>query len=241
MTRIFHDDAVTAELEKTLGYVFADKSLLEMALTHPSLSNELKSRSIRKENNQRLEFFGDSVLSYIVSEHLYGSYPDLPEGELSKVRASVVCETTLAKFAREIGLGDCLLLGRGEELTGGREKNAILADAFEALLAAMYLDGGIEPVKAFLLPIETKEIAQVVKSGSTKDYKTALQQFVQQEAGDVLEYRLVSETGPMHSREFEVAALLNSNVVGRGKGSSKRAAEQNAAKEALALFGVKDA
>ena len=227
-------------LERTVGYTFKDASLLEMALTHPSLSNELKSKNVKRDNNQRLEFFGDSVLSFIVSEHLYENYPFLPEGDLSKVRAAVVCESTLAAFAKSISLGDHLCLGRGEEHTGGRSKNAILADAFEALLAAIYLDGGIEPVKRFLLPLEAPEIKKTVESGSVRDYKTALQQFIQQEKGDILRYELVNEEGPMHARVFEVVAYLNSNPIGRGRGSSKRAAEQNAAREALLLFGVRD-
>ena len=224
-------------IEKSLKYTFKDKQLLIKALSHSSFANELKSKNIKSECNERLEFFGDSVLSLIVSEYLYTNYPDLPEGELSKVRAGTVCEKTLAKFAKKISLGNYLFLGHGEEMTNGRERASILADAFEALLAAMYIDGGIEPIKSFLLPFTTEEIKEIIARGNTKDYKSMLQQFVQQEHGDVLEYKLVNESGPAHDRIFETNAYLNNNVIGTGTGKSKRESEQNAAKEALALFG----
>ncbi len=224
-------------LESKLKYNFKDKQLLIKALSHSSFANELKSKNIKVEYNERLEFFGDSVLSLTVSEYLYTSYPDLTEGELSKVRAGTVCEKALAKFAREIDLGKYLFLGHGEEITHGRERASILADAFEAILAAMFIDGGIEPVKSFLLPFATEEIRQIIARGNTKDYKSMLQQFVQQEQGDVLEYKLVKESGPAHERIFETEASLNNNVIGKGSGKSKRESEQNAAKEALALFG----
>lgn len=223
-------------LEKKLGYTFKDKQIVIKALSHSSFANELKSKSIKAECNERLEFFGDSILSLTVSEYLYTSYPELPEGELSKVRAGTVCEKALAKFAREIGLGDHLFLGHGEDMTHGRERASILADAFEALLAAMYIDGGIEPVKSFLLPFATDEINQIIARGNTKDYKSMLQQFVQQEQGYMLEYKLVNESGPAHERVFETEAYLNNNLIGRGVGKSKRESEQMAAKEALALF-----
>ncbi|MBE6642287.1 MAG: ribonuclease III [Ruminococcaceae bacterium] len=224
-------------LEKKLNYTFKDKPILIKALSHSSFSNELKSKNVKAECNERLEFFGDSVLSLTVSEYLYTNYPNLPEGELSKVRAGTVCEKALAKFANEIELGKYLFLGHGEELSHGRERASILADAFEAVLAAMYIDGGIEPVKAFLLPFATEEIKQIVARGNTKDYKSMLQQFVQQEHGDILEYKLVNESGPAHDRVFETEAYLNNNVIGKGIGKSKRESEQNAAKEALSLFG----
>ncbi len=223
--------------EKTIGYSFKDKTILINALSHSSFSNELKSKNIKNECNERLEFFGDSVLSFTASEYLYKNYPELPEGELSKVRSGTVCEKALANFARKIDLGNYLLLGHGEDNQNGRNRPSILADAFEALLAAMYIDGGIDPVKTFLLPFVSEEINQIILRGNTKDYKTMLQQFVQQEQGDVLEYKLVRESGPAHDREFEAEASLNNNVIGRGTGKSKREAEQNAAKEALALFG----
>lgn len=229
--------AIIEGLEQKLNYNFKDKQLLIKALSHSSFSNELKSKNIKTECNERLEFFGDSILSLTVSEYLYTNYPDLPEGALSKVRAGTVCEKALAKFAKEICLGQYLFLGHGEEITNGRERPSILADAFEAILAAMYIDGGIEPVKKFLLPFATEEIKQILLRGNTKDYKSMLQQFVQQEHSDVLEYKLVNEYGPAHDRVFETEATLNNNVIGRGVGKSKRESEQNAAKEALILFG----
>ncbi len=224
-------------LEEKLCYTFKDKQLLIKALSHSSFANELKSKNIKAECNERLEFFGDSILSLTVSEYLYTNYPNLPEGELSKVRAGTVCEKALSKFARTIGLGNYLFLGHGEEITHGRDRSSILADAFEAILAAMYIDGGIEPVKAFLMPFATEEIKEIIARGNTKDYKSMLQQFVQQEQSDVLEYRLINEYGPAHERVFETEAVLNNNVIGKGTGRSKRESEQNAAKEALNLFG----
>lgn len=224
-------------LEEKIGYTFKDKQLLIKALSHSSFANELKSKNIKAECNERLEFFGDSILSLTVSEYLYTNYPELPEGELSKVRAGTVCEKALSKFAKEIELGKYLFLGHGEDITNGRERPSILADAFEAVLGAMYIDGGIEPIKSFLLPFASKEIEQILIRGNTKDYKSMLQQFVQQEKGDVLEYKIVNEYGPAHDRIFETEATLNNNVIGKGIGKSKRESEQNAAKEALALFG----
>lgn len=224
-------------LEEKLGYNFQDKQLLIKALSHSSFANELKSKNVKAECNERLEFFGDSILSLSVSEYLYTNYPNLPEGELSKVRAGTVCEKALAKFAREINLGKFLFLGHGEEITNGRERPSILADAFEAILGAMYIDGGLSPVKKFLMPFATEEIKQIIARGNTKDYKSMLQQFVQQEQSDVLEYKIVNEYGPAHERIFETEAILNNNVIGKGVGKSKREAEQNAAKEALKLFG----
>ena len=163
----------------------------------------------------------------------------MPEGELSKVRAGTICERALAGFAREIKLGDYLYLGRGEEKLEGRSRPSILADAFEALLAAIYLDSNIEEVSRFLLPFAEDEISRILSSGHTADYKTILQQLVQQEHGEILEYVPVSETGPAHKRVFTVEARLNSNVIGVGTAGSKRAAEQIAAQKALELFGDK--
>ena len=226
------------ELELKIGYVFENKELLKTALTHSSYSNEMKSRDIIMECNERLEFLGDSVLSYITSGYLYSEFPDLPEGDLSRIRAGAVCEKTLYRLADAIGLGNYLMLGHGEEHTNGRKRPSILADAFEALLAAIYLDGGIEPVKEFLLPRITAEINGIIKAGNDRDYKTSLQQVVQKEHGDILEYVTVGERGPAHMKVFTVEARLNGNVIGTGNGRSKRAAEQNAAREALALFGL---
>ena len=210
------------------------------ALTHSSYANERKPHGEVVEYNERLEFLGDSVLSIIVSDYLFKKYPDTPEGDLTRIRASAVCEKTLGKLARDIELGKFMRLGRGEELGNGRDRISILADAFEALLASVYLDSGSRAeVEKFLLPLVIPEIKQYIENGKNKDYKTLLQQIVQQERGEILEYVLIGESGPDHAKIFEVEARLNSNVIGRGKGKSKREAEQTAAKEALVLFGDK--
>ena len=229
--------ADTAGLEKTIGYVFKNRTLLHTALTHSSYSNEKRAHGDSESCNERLEFLGDSVLSLIVSDYIFSAYPDMPEGELSKVRAGTICEKALAEFARNIKLGDYLFLGRGEELTNGRERPSILADAFEALLASVYLDGSIDDVKHFLLPFVKEEISKILASGHTADYKSILQQIVQQEKGELLEYIPVREAGPAHKRMFTVEARLNNNVIGVGTAGSKREAEQIAAREALSLFG----
>ena len=227
-------------LEEKIGYKFENKDLLTTALTHSSYSNELRAKKISINCNERLEFLGDSVLSIIVSEYLFIKNKFLPEGELTKLRAELVCEKALSKYASEIGLGDYMFLGHGEEKNNGRSRRSIIADAFEALLAAIYLDSGNdkETVAKFLMPFVKVEIKDISTEGrNTTDYKTALQQFVQQTEGDFLEYVVVGESGPDHMKTFEVVAKLNSNVIGRGKGRSKREAEQNAAKQALELFG----
>lgn len=224
-------------LEKTINHRFSDRSLLMTALTHSSYANEATSKGDITESNERLEFLGDSVLSVVVSKFLFEEYPDLPEGDLSKIRAQTVCEKTLARFARIISLGEFLRLGHGESQNGGSNRDSILADAFEALLAALYLDGGLDSVRAFLLPYAQEQIHDIIEKRNTEDYKTALQQIVQQENGEILDYITISESGPAHKRVFEVEARINSNVIGRGTGSSKREAEQNAAKEALSYFG----
>ena len=227
-----------AGLEKSIGYVFRNKAYIRTALTHSSYANEMKTKKTDVPYNERLEFLGDSVLSIIVSEHIFSDYRKFPEGELTKIRANVVCEKTLAKLARGINLGEFLLLGKGEELGGGRARDSILADAFEALLAAIYLDSDNEKdvVAGFLMPIIEPEIIGYVSSGMVTDYKTELQQIVQQASGERLEYVLVGESGPDHEKIFEIEARLNSNVIGHGKGKSKRQAEQNAAREALEYF-----
>ncbi len=228
-------------LQKALGYTYNDISLLKNALTHSSYSNEMKLRHIDAACNERLEFLGDSVLSIVVSEYLFSHYTKRPEGELTKMRAEVVCEKALSKFAKEIDLGSYLLLGHGEDKNNGRERKSILADAFEAVLASIYLDAkgdGKKMVARFLLPFIIKELENAEQDGHSKDYKTLLQQIVQQAEGEVLEYVTVEESGPDHIKAFTVEARLNSNVIGRGKGTSKREAEQNAAAEALKLFGA---
>lgn len=227
-------------LEEKIGYKYKNEELLVIALTHSSYANECKTKGEHVQYNERLEFLGDSVLSIIVSDYLFCHYPDTPEGDLTRIRASAVCEKTLAKLAKDIGLGSYMRLGHGEELGHGRDRASILADAFEALLASVYLDSGSrEAVEKFLLPLVIPEINQFVENGKNKDYKTLLQQIVQQERGEILEYVLTGESGPDHAKTFSVEARLNSNVIGHGMGKSKREAEQMAAKEALVLFGDK--
>ncbi len=218
-------------LENELGYTFQNPALLDRALTHSSYANEREALG----DNERLEFLGDSVLGFITAEYLFSEHRGVPEGELTRLRAYAVCEKSLDVYAREIGLGDYLLLGKGEERTGGRERASVLSDAFEAVIAAIYLDGGIEAAKKFVLRfvrpyVEAKPVF--------KDYKTMLQEVTQKNPGETLEYVLVSESGPDHDKHFEVEVHLNSNVIGRGSGPSKKKAEQDAAREALALMGL---
>lgn len=236
------DQNERARLERAIGYTFKDKALLERALTHSSYSNEQGLKNHHMYCNERLEFLGDSVLSLITSRYIYQTFTDRPEGELTRMRAELVCERALSGYAQTIGLGGHLLLGIGEEKNNGRQRKSILADAFEALLAAIYLDAGesgLETVREFLLPFIVKEIDAIGKNkGFNGDPKSLLQQFVQQAEGDFLEYVVVGQSGPDHMKVFRVEARLNSNVIGRGQGRSKREAEQNAAKEALQLFSV---
>ena len=219
-------------LEKSIDYTFKDKRLLKCALTHTSFANESKTPS-----NERLEFLGDSVLSFFVSDHIFKNYKDMPEGELTRLRSSLVCEAALCVFAREIGLGDNLLLGKGEEKSGGRNRDSILADAFEALLAAIFLDGGIENAKKFVYKFVLRELENKDLNHSTKDYKTLLQEIIQRNPEEVISYILTGESGPDHDKTFEVEVHLNSNVIGKGSGKSKKAAEEAAAKQALTLMG----
>ncbi len=233
----------TNSLEEKIKHKFGDGTLLVRALTHSSYSNESGAKNHHLLCNERLEFLGDSVLSIVTSKYLYENFPDCPEGELTRMRSELVCERALSSYAKKIGLGDYILLGVGEEKNNGRQRKSILADAFEALLAAIYLDSGddgFENVGKFLLPFVKEEIKSLGKSAFTADPKTTLQQFVQQAEGDFLEYVTVGETGPDHMKEFFVEARLNSNVIGRGCGKSKREAEQNAAREALELFHVEE-
>ncbi len=244
MLRDAHDlnyIAALKELEGHLGHVFKDRTLIARALTHSSYSNETGERNHHLLCNERLEFLGDSVLSLVVSRYLYHHYQNEPEGDLTCMRKDVVCAPALARYARKIGLGNCILLGIGEDRNGGRDNENILADAFEAVLAALYIDtdSNLDAVSAFLLPLVAEDLKEYESKGTDRDYKTPLQQFIQQTEGDHLEYVLVHEEGPDHMKVFEVEARLNSNVIGRGKGRSKRKAEQAAALDALVLFGVK--
>lgn len=228
------------ELESRIGYSFRNKEYIKKALTHSSYANELKAKKKYIECNERLEFLGDSVLSIIVSEYLFEKYSKRAEGDLTKLRAAVVQSSALASYARQIGLGEYLYLGNGEEKNDGRERQSNLEDAFEALLAAIYLDAaddGKATVQKFLLPFIEAEIVKIGDTGIHRDYKTELQQLIQQAEGDYLEYETVGESGPDHKKTFWVEARLNSNVIGRGSGRTKREAEQNAARGALELFG----
>ncbi len=220
-------------LEEKLGYKFKNRKFLEIGITHSSFANETKEHV---PYNERQEFLGDAVLSIIVSDYIFENYTKLPEGELTKLRASLVCEKSLCGFSNELEMGSFLRLGHGEELMGGRERPSILADAFEAVLAAIYLDGGIEPATKVVLRF-VKKALEHVENAPFKDYKTLLQEIVQKNPEERLTYVLVGESGPDHDKRFEVDVMLNSNVIGHGIGKSKKAAEQHAAKEALELMG----
>ena len=218
------------ELEKKIGYKFKERAFLEEALTHSSYVNG------KHNSNERLEFLGDSVLSVVVSKHLFTKL-DVPEGRLTKIRAKLVCEDTLYGFAKRIDLGSYIKLGKGEENTGGRFRKSILADAFEALIAAIYLDGGLENASSFVLgflpPIETIKDGKLIFG----DYKTSLQEVIQQNPEEHVTYEISGESGEAHHRTFTANVLLNGQVIGSGHGSSKKEAEQAAAKEALSLMG----
>lgn len=218
-------------LEERLGYHFRDRNLLLQALTHTSFANEHKKQGIG--HNERLEFLGDAVLETISSEYLYKTYPKLLEGELSKIRASMVCEPSLAICARFLGLPDYLRLGKGEELMGGRKKESIISDAMEAVIGAMYLDGGFTTTKAF---VEEHVLRHLKNEELYRDNKTHLQEIVQ-EAGKRVEYVILEESGPDHDKSFTVAAVLEGATIGVGTGRTKKAASQAAAEAALRKMG----
>lgn len=223
------------ELEQKLNYTFRDPKLLSEALSHSSYANE--HRSARLSSNERLEFLGDSVLGFVTAEYLFVQHPDLPEGDLTRIRAALVCEQSLYEVARKLDLGRYLKLGRGEEAGGGRERTSILADATEAVFAAVYLDGGIgaasDLIHRCLLNAEREELVEERR----RDYKTALQELVQRQADQVLTYRMIGEQGPDHAKTFQAQVLLNDKPLGSGFGHSKKEAEQAAAKAALKLLG----
>ncbi len=220
------------EYEKLIGYEFRDKSLLETALTHSSYANEHKVKSY-----ERLEFLGDAILDFVAGEYLFEKFPSLPEGELTKNRAALVCERSLCGFSRSLQVGSFLRLSHGEVNSGGRDRDSILADVFESTTAAIYLDSGsmVEAEKFILRFLAPAAKAQNVRP--FKDYKTTLQEIVQQNPEEHLEYVLVGESGPDHDKHFVAEVHLNSNVIGRGGGHSKKEAEQQAAREALTLMG----
>ena len=220
-------------LEQKLGYKFNNINLLKNALTHSSYANEVRGGF---SSNERLEFLGDSVLSIVVSDYIYKHYPNMPEGELTRLRASLVCEKSLCAFSRELELGSYLMLGKGEDRGGGRERDSILADAFEAVLAAIYLDGGMEPARRHVMNFVLRELKHT-DDEVFKDYKTALQEIIQRNPEESVTYILTDESGPDHDKSFTVEVRLNSNVIGKGTGKNKKRAEQMAAKEALMLMG----
>lgn len=220
------------DFTKKIKYEFKNTELLTEALTHKSYANEHGENG---RDNERLEFLGDAVLSIVTAQYLFELSPPLPEGELTKIRAALVCEQTLFEYAQGIDLGAAMLLGRGEELTGGRERPSIVSDCFEALIAAIYIDGGVDAAREFVLGfVRSRYEGLPVMT----DYKTRLQELVQQNRTERLRYVVVSEDGPDHDKLFTVEVHLNSNVVGTGRGHSKKQAEQLAAREALALMGL---
>ena len=216
------------KVEKEIGYTFKQKELLKKALTHTSYAYEKKV-----ESNEKLEFLGDSILEFISSKYLYQNYPNLKEGEMTKVRATVVCEKSLHKIAQKHNFSDFLYLGKSEQVTGGKNRPAILADSVEAVIAAMYLDGGLDKAEKFIIGNLKDEIEIATKHVGDKDYKTVLQEKLQ-EHGDVkIEYEITKEIGPDHNKSFEAQVSLNGKVLAKGKGKSKKEAHMEAAKKAL--------
>lgn len=231
---------VLSQLEKKINYTFNNKELLIRALTHSSYANEANAQhdsDVKIYSYERLEFFGDSILSFVVSEYIFVNFPSCPEGELTKLRAAVVCEDSLYEIAKKLDIGKYILLGKGEENTGGRERKSVLADVVEAIIAAMYRDSGIEYCTKFILNNLREKIGSIINTEKVEDYKSQLQHLVQQAPGELLEYELIDEIGPDHDKTFVMTAKLNRNVIGKGMGRTKREAEQQAAKEALILFG----
>ena len=220
------------ELEEAVGYHFRDEALLREALRHSSYANE--HRGGESTSNERLEFLGDSVLGFVTAEFLFRRHPDAPEGDLTRIRARLVCEESLHEAAQKLGLGQYLCLGRGEEAGGGRTRASILADATEAVIAAVYLDGGIDAAIALIHRLLLDEAAEERVAEKRRDYKTSLQELVQRKPGQTPVYRLTGESGPDHDKRFAVAVLLGETVVGTGEGHSKKEAEQMAARDALA-------
>ena len=215
-------------LEKKLGYTFRDRSLLSEALNHSSYANEHRSAEV--SSNERLEFLGDSVLGFVTAEFLFKTYGKLPEGDLTRIRAALVCEQSLYEVAKFLGLGQYLKLGKGEEAGGGRQRQSILADATEAVFAAVYLDGGMERVRELICRVL---LSRAPAAEERRDYKTTLQEIVQRRSGQVLTYHMVDESGPDHNKTFLFQVRLNGAPVGQGRGHSKKEAEQAAARAAL--------
>ncbi|MDR7865407.1 MAG: ribonuclease III [Sporomusaceae bacterium] len=226
------------DLGHKLGQTFADPDLLKQALIHTSYANERKTGSLA--HNQRLEFLGDAVLDLVISEHLYRRFADLPEGELTKARAAVVCEPTLARRAKELGIGRHLLLGRGEAASGGRERDSILADAFEAIVGAVYLDRGFAAASDCVLTLLAGELDALAGGDFGRDHKTILQEIAQKNGDTRISYEVIGESGPDHSKTFTVAVSVNDVRLGTGTGRSKKEAEQSAAGRAVEQLGATD-
>ncbi|KXG79004.1 ribonuclease III [Thermotalea metallivorans] len=219
------------ELEMKLGYQFHNRKLLSESLTHSSYANEHKKKHMKY--NERLEFLGDAVLSIVISDYLYNHLSTLQEGELTKIRASIVCEPSLATCSKKMDIGKFILLGKGEDVTGGRERVSILADTFEAIIGAIYLDGGLEKAKHFILESLKDIIDDAIHGRIHQDYKTHLQELIQSENSEKITYEVIGEEGPDHDKVFHVHVKIGDKIVGTGSGKSKKEAEQNAAKEAL--------
>lgn len=226
---------ILEKMQEVLNYSYVNSKLLEEALTHSSYANEHRNHQVK--DNERLEFLGDAILDLIISEYLFKKFPDMPEGDLSKMRASIVCEGSLAKMAKKMTLGQFILLGKGEELTGGRERASILADAFEAVTGSLFLDGGFEQARGF---IHTTLVNEVEQSESIEalytDYKTLLQECIQKVSMSPIYYEVVGEEGPDHDKHFQVEVFHDNQSLGRGIGKSKKEAEQDAARKALNLY-----
>lgn len=223
------------ELQRILKYSFKDIGMLNTALTHSSYANE--KGMLRNQYNERLEFLGDAVLQMITSEYLYNKYEEYPEGILTKMRASLVMGQALGAYSGSLGLGRFLRMGKGEETSGGRERESILANAFEAVIGSMYLDGGYSPVKAFVIRYIDERLLQLTYGDPTLDYKTALQESIQSSGDGAIQYRLISEQGPDHDKTFHVSVYIDNRSHGEGTGKSKKEAEQRAAKKALEQLG----
>lgn len=231
-----HNECIE-ELEKIAGYCFKNKKNLLLALTHSSYANEKRNEGL--SSNERLEFLGDAVLNIVISDYIYKNRPKLSEGEMSKTRASIVCESALMKCAENIKLGSFIMLGRGEENTGGRQRASILSDAFEALIGAIYIDGGLEEASKFIFKAMEELISHMDKSEVFIDYKTNLQEVIQKDGEEKISYQILEEKGPDHNKEFIVQLTVGDKVMGSGSGKSKKEAEQNAAKAALAKLKAK--
>lgn len=222
---------------RALGVQMHDLELLNMALTHTSYAHEAKQQP-KPQHNERIEFLGDSVLSIIVSTYMYNNFPELAEGQLTKLRAHLVCEYSLFEYAKKIHLGDYLQLGRGEDFTGGRERPSILADAFESVLGAIYLDQGMDVARTYLLGLMQPEIDYICRHGIFNDYKTRLQEYLQRDGEVEITYRLLGSSGPEHNKMFTSEVIFAGKVIGAGQGHSKKDSEQHAAQDALRKLHV---